>query len=224
MTKHNGFDTYETKRRRMVEALAARGISDEKVLGAMSRIPRHLFVDPALAGRAYDDYAAPIGDGQTISKPYTVALMTQLAALSGSEKVLEIGTGSGYQTAILSRLAERVYTVERINSLSNRARKILNSIHVSNVVCLVGDGTRGAVKNAPYDVIIVTAGAPSIPEPLARQLADGGRMVIPTGRGADQKMLLVRREGNRFLIARKESCSFVPLLGAHGHKGKPASA
>lgn len=216
-------DVYTGKRRRMVETiLIPRGISDKRVLEAMSAVPRHLFVDTALADRAYEDYAAPIGDGQTISQPYTVALMTQLAELKGSEKVLEVGTGSGYQAAVLSALAERVYTIERINALSNRARKIFNQLHISNVVCLVGDGGAGAKKYGPFDVIIVTAGSPSIPVPLAKQLKDGGRMIIPVGDGAEQWITIVRRSGAKFLVTRKERCAFVPLLSEHGWKEKPA--
>jgi len=176
----------------------------------------------AQADSAYEDRPLPIGYGQTISQPYTVGLMTQLASLSGDEKVLEIGTGSGYQTAVLSALADRVYTVERINALSNRARKVFNELRISNVVCLVGDGTIGAKKHAPYDVIIVTAGAPEIPVPLAKQLKDGGRMIVPAGEGSGQRILLIKRAGSRFMVTKKEGCSFVPLLGEHGWKEKPA--
>ncbi|MBI5815943.1 MAG: protein-L-isoaspartate(D-aspartate) O-methyltransferase [Nitrospinae bacterium] len=210
------------RRRNMIERLGAGGICDPRVLEAMAAIPRHIFVDPALADRAYDDYAAPIGEGQTISKPYTVAMMTQLAGLTGTERALEVGTGSGYQTSVLSLLAGSVVTVERLKSLSNRARKIFNELHLTNIVCLVGDGSVGAAKYAPFDVIIVTAGAPEIPEPLARQLVDGGRMIVPVGKGGEQKIALVRRSGERFKVEMKEGCKFVPLLGESGFKQKPA--
>ena len=221
--KPRSLDHYAARRRRMVDDfLVARGITDQRVIEAMRRVPRHMFVDPALADRAYDDYAAPIGNGQTISQPYTVGFMTQLAGLKGDETVLEVGTGSGYQAAVLSRLAEKVFTIERINSLSNRARKIFNQLRVSNIVCLVGDGTLGAKKYAPYDVIIVTAGSPGIPVPLAKQLKDGGRMVVPVSDGDEQKIHVVKRSGERFVVTKKERCSFVPLVGEHGWKEKPA--
>lgn len=222
--KTRALDPFAGKRAKMVEYLKSKGITDQKVLDAMGRIPRHIFVEPALAARAYEDYAAPIGSGATISKPSTVAMMTQLACLSGSEKVLEVGTGSGYQGAVLSALADRVITIERINALSNRARKIFNTLGISNVVCLVGDGATGGKKYAPYDVIIVTAGAPEIPVPLAKQLIDGGRMIVPVGRGPAQRLLLVVRDGARFKVERREECAFVPFLGTYGWEENPEAA
>ncbi len=202
--------------------VSGQGITDRKTLEAMREIPRHLFVDPALALRAYDDYAAPIGSGQTISKPYTVGLLAQSASLTGNETLLEIGTGSGYQAAVLSQLVDRVITVERINALSNQARKLFNQLNYKNIVCMVADGTVGCAKYAPYDAIVVTAGAPEIPKPLAKQLRDGGRMVVPVGNGAEQVLHLVVRDGDRFKVTKKGPCSFVPLLGKHGWKQKPA--
>jgi len=205
----------------MVERLvSARGIVDKEVLNAMRTIPRHVFVDQALADRAYDDYAAPIGDGQTLSQPYMVGLLLQTAKIGRSDTVLEVGTGSGYTTALLGALAERVYTIERINSLSNRARKIFNRFYYKNIVCIVGDGSMGSARYAPFDAIVVTAGAPRIPMPLARQLGEGGRMVIPVGEEKNQTLNLVIRKGNRFAVTRIEPCSFVPLVGKHGYETK----
>jgi len=211
------------KRQKMVnELLVPLGIKDKRTLKVMGQTPRHIFLDSALHDRAYEDYAAPLGDGQTASKPSTVALMTQTAELKGDETVLEVGTGSGYQTAVLSQLADRVYTIERINSLSNRARKTFNTLGLNNVVCLVGDGSTGAKSYAPFDVILVTAGAPQIPVPLAKQLKEGGRMIVPVGDGAEQELLLVVRAGDRFTVKKKDGCSFVPLIGKHGWKTKPS--
>lgn len=207
----------------MVERLVYRlGVTDERVLEAMREAPRHLFVETALADRAYDDYAAPIGSGQTISQPHTVGLLAQTAELSGKEKALEVGTGSGYQAAVLAKLVDKLYTIERIKALSNKARKIFNQLNYKNIVCLAGDGTTGSARYAPYDVIVVTAGSPIIPTPLAKQLTEGGRMVIPIGDSKQQSLYLIRRKGNRFIVIKKEPCSFVPLLGKHGWKEKPA--
>ncbi|MBF0171550.1 MAG: protein-L-isoaspartate(D-aspartate) O-methyltransferase, partial [Nitrospinae bacterium] len=172
-------DPFAGRRSRMVEELRARGVRDERLLSVMGALPRHRFIESALSERAYDFATPPIGHGQTLSSPYTVALMTQMAELSGAETALEIGTGSGYQGAVLSKLVERLFTVERINALSNRARKIFNELGLANVVCIVGDGTVGVQSHAPFDVILVTASGPEIPKPLALQLAEGGRMVTP---------------------------------------------
>lgn len=217
-------DRYAAKRRRMVEEHVLKmGVTDERTLEAMRAIPRHLFVDQALVDRAYDDWAGPIGSGQTISQPYTAGMLAQLAKFTGAEKTLEVGTGSGYQTAILASLADTVYTIERFASLSNSARKIFNQLNFKNIICVVGDGSGGLPKEAPFDVIVVTAGSPKIPEPLALQLADGGRMVIPVGDEDGQRLHVVTRKGDRFLVARKETCSFVPLVGEHGwNRGKSA--
>lgn len=215
-------DIYEAKRHTMVERFVkGLGVTDEKVLDAMRKIPRHMFVQPALASRAYDDYAAPIGSGQTITKPYTVGLLAQTAQLTGKEKVLEVGTGSGYTAAALGLLSDKVYTIEKIKALSNSARKVFNRLNYKNIVCLTGDGTKGSAKYSPYDVIVVTAGSPTIPSPLARQLKQGGRMVIPVGNGKQQSLHLIRRKGERFVVVKIEECSFVPLMGEHGWKEKP---
>ncbi len=215
-----GADQYILKRRKMTDGLKSSGISDKRVIEAMGKTPRHLFMEEALRARAYEDHSSPIGEGQTISKPSTVALMSQLSALSGGEKVLEIGTGSGYQTAVLSQLCDRVVTIERINSLSFRARKILNDLHIGNVMYLVGDGVIMAKKHSPFDVILVTAGAPEIPVPLALQLKEGGRIVIPVTEGSEQRIMVAIRFGDRFKVTRQEPCAFVPLLGKYGYKEK----
>ena len=163
------------------EQLIPRGIDDPRVLTAMGRVPRHLFMEEALWGEAYNDYPVPIGDRQTISQPYIVALMTQFLELKGQEKVLEIGTGSGYQTAILAELSHKVYSIERIRSLFLKARKILDQLNYFNVVLKVYDGTQGWPEESPFDAIMVTAASPEIPAPLLEQLAQNGRMLIPVG-------------------------------------------
>lgn len=218
-------DPYERRRAEMVARyVQARGVNDARTLAAMRAVPRHLFVEPALRDHAYEDFAGPIGGGQTITQPYTVGLLAQLARLSGSEKVLEIGTGSGYTAAVLAALAERVYTIERITALSNQARKVFNSLGYKNIVCLTGDGTVGVERYAPYDVIVVTAGAPEIPQPLARQLAEGGRMILPVRDGEGQRLMVVERAGERFKVTRKAQCLFVPLIGRHGWEERARAA
>ncbi len=201
----------------MIDELKTRGIKDPRVLSVMSALPRHRFVESALADRAYEFATPPIGHGQTLSSPYTVALMSQMAELTGAETALEIGTGSGYQGAVLSKLVDRLVTVERINALSNRARKIFNDLGLSNVVCIVGDGTVGVERYAPFDVILVTASGPEIPKPLALQLAEGGRMVTPVKEpSGEERFHLVRRVDGKFKVTRGELCAFVPLVGRHG--------
>ena len=201
----------------MVESLlVAGGVRDPEVLRAMGRVPRHLFVDAALRDRAYGDYALPIGHGQTISQPLMVGTMSQALALAGGEKVLEIGTGSGYQTAVLAEIADRVFSVERIAPLYRRARELLDVLGYHGVVLRHGDGTLGWADHAPYDAVIVTAGAPHVPEALRAQLAPGGRLVIPVGDRCSQRLLrLTRRDGGD---AREEFCGcvFVDLVGADG--------
>lgn len=199
----------------VLEQLEARGITDARVLAAMGTVPRHLFVESALADRGYEDRALPIGEHQTISQPYMVALMTQTLALTGSERVLEIGTGSGYQAAILSQLAARVFTVERVKPLADRAREILDRLKIYNVVVKLFDGTFGWPDEAPFDAILVAAGTPSIPRPLIEQLKDGGRLVAPVGdRVAQQLHHVVKRQG-RVEVSLSAECSFVPLIGNH---------
>jgi protein-L-isoaspartate(D-aspartate) O-methyltransferase len=211
-------DPTDAKRRRMVEDyVMAKGVDDKRVIEAMLKVPRHLFVEPALAELAYNDHATPIGSGQTITQPYTVAILAQEAELKGDECVLEVGTGSGYTTSILALLCQRVYTIERINSLSNKARKIFNKLGYNNIVCFTGDGTIGIAKHAPYDAIVVTAGAPKVPIPLAKQLKPQARMVIPLDNGTGQIMTVVTRtKGMHFKVDKKADCSFVPLIGKHG--------
>ncbi len=203
--------------------IRARGISDERVLKAMEEIPRHLFVEEALLDQAYTDNPLPIGERQTISQPYIVALMTEALELNGHEKVLEIGTGSGYQTAILSRLADRVISIERIASLGAKARKLLDMLNCYNVLTTIADGTFGWKDEAPYDGIIVTAGAPDIPRTYIEQLAPGGRLVIPVGKSqSQQKLMRVTRSVESPEDIEYEDlggCRFVSLIGEHGWKG-----
>lgn len=208
---------FEDDRRRMVRAqLLQQGIQDARVLDAMAEIPRHHFVDPERWAEAYAPKAVPIGHGQTISQPYMVAVMTELLELKGHEHVLEVGTGSGYQAAILAQLAGSVVSVERIDTLARTAADLLRELGVHNVDVVVGDGTVGYSARAPYDRIIVTAAAPQVPESLLSQLADPGILVCPVGDLHMQFLHLVKRQGGHDLIARQCACRFVPLLGAEG--------
>lgn len=208
---------YRLARERMVKnQLIARGISDKNVLEVMGRIPRHLFMEEALEGEAYNDHPLPIGHKQTISQPYIVALMTEALELKGREKTLEIGTGSGYQTAILSSLSKIVYTVERIRPLLENARSILESQGLGNILFKVNDGTFGWKQFEPFDAIMVTAGAPKIPEPLLKQLSEGGRMIIPVGDRFSQDLIKVTRVQDTFRERNLGSCRFVDLVGVHG--------
>ncbi|MEN8198569.1 MAG: protein-L-isoaspartate(D-aspartate) O-methyltransferase [Thermodesulfobacteriota bacterium] len=210
-------DSFATARERMVqEQLLHRGITDPNVLKSMSEVPRHLFVEPAMQASAYGDHPLPIAGGQTISQPFIVGAMTQALQLQGTEKVLEIGTGSGYQAAILSRLCDKVYTVERVNGLLASARKIFDQLHYYNILSRLDDGTLGWVEHAPYDAIIVTAGGPEIPEPLVDQLADPGRMVIPVGGRHVQELEYVSKKDGEIRVERLESVRFVSLIGEHG--------
>lgn len=212
-------DRYGTIRERMVqEQLIGRGISDELVLEALGTVPRHCFVDDALQSRAYGDFPLPISSGQTISQPYIVASMTQALGLTGEETVLEIGTGSGYQAALLSRLCRQVYTVERINVLLAGARKIFDQLRYFNIVAKLDDGTLGWPENAPYDAIMVTAGGPEVPEPLLDQLADPGRLVIPVGDQHLQDLQLVEKKNGEITMRILEKVRFVDLVGEHGWK------
>lgn len=208
---------FEIARRKMVETqIAARGIVDERVLEAMRKIPRHLFVEEAMWDQAYNDYPLPIGERQTISQPYMVALMTEALGLRPKDRVLEIGTGSGYQTAILATLAEWVYSVERIRSLAIKARKVLDRLHIYNVSIRIGDGTQGWEKHSPYDAILVTAGSPDVPLPLKAQLADGGRLVIPVGDRYSQELWKITKRGEEYVREDLGGCRFVDLVGAYG--------
>jgi protein-L-isoaspartate(D-aspartate) O-methyltransferase len=201
----------------MVETqLIPRGITDELVLRAMAEVPRHLFVSPGLESRAYGDHALPIQNGQTISQPYMVALMTQELELTGNEKVLEIGTGSGYQTAVLSRLADRVFSIERVQALARRAMEVIEDLGIHNVAMRVGDGTIGWQEFAPFDRILVTAGAPHVPQSLLDQLADPGILVAPVGSQGLQQLRIVRKEEGEIETRLGGDCVFVPLLGREG--------
>lgn len=201
----------------MVRHLRERGIRDERVLEAMERLERHRFVDGPMMSRAYEDRALPIGQGQTISQPYIVALMTQTIELRGDERVLEVGTGSGYQAALLALLCERVYTIERHSELLVRARRIFDELGLDNIVSRRGDGSIGWEAQGPFDRILVTAGAPGVPESLARQLALGGRLVLPVGDRREQHLKLVDRLSDSTFRGRSEApCAFVPLLGKEG--------
>ena len=207
---------YRLARERMIKnQLIPRGIKDEAVLRAMGKVHRHLFLEEALIGEAYNDHPLPIGHKQTISQPYIVALMTQALNLSGKEKTLEIGTGSGYQTAILAELSEKVYTIERIRPLMEEARALLIELGYTNILFKSFDGTLGWEAYAPFDAIIITAGAPKIPEPLLDQLADGGRMVIPIGDRFSQELFKVTKIAGRLHKENLGGCRFVNLIGVH---------
>jgi protein-L-isoaspartate(D-aspartate) O-methyltransferase len=208
----------DNARKRMVETqIVARGITDRRLLDAMLKVPRHIFVEEAMAAQSYSDTPLPIGEKQTISQPYMVALMTEMLGLKGTERVLEIGTGSGYQTALLALLAERVYTIERIRPLALKARKALDSLGLLNVNLKIDDGTRGWESEAPFDAILVTAGAPEVPGNLVDQLEPCGRLVIPVGSQLEQTLVRVVKEPDG-TTTRDESikCRFVRLVGEFG--------
>jgi len=202
----------------MVESqIVARGINDRRLIDTMLKVPRHIFVEEAMASQAYNDTPLPIGEKQTISQPYMVALMTELLQLKGTDRVLEIGTGSGYQTAILAQLADRVYTIERIRPLALKARKALDSLGLLNINLRIEDGTCGWESEAPFDAIMVTAGAPDVPGHLIDQLSIGGRLVIPVGNQWEQVLVRVIKGADGTII-REEStnCRFVKLIGKFG--------
>jgi protein-L-isoaspartate(D-aspartate) O-methyltransferase len=211
-------DRFATMRQKMVNAqLRARGIGDEKVLAAMEKVPRHLFVADEYRESAYEDHPLPIGAGQTISQPYIVAFMLEALALDASEMVLEIGTGSGYQAALLAELARQVYSVERIESLAHGAEEILQHLGYTNVRLILGDGSYGLSEHAPFDAIVVSAAAPTIPQALLEQLREGGRMVIPVGPAAAQELKLVGKQDSGAVVTNLEGCRFVPLIGEQGY-------
>lgn len=215
MMVRDGFSGYRT---RLVEGLRAKGIRDLAVLRAFAETPRHLFVPQALRHRAYEDAALPIGKGQTISQPFTQARYLETLGLTGKERVLEIGTGSGYQTALLAALADQVFTIERVRALAEAAQVALKAAAVGNVSLLVGDGTLGWSAYAPYHAILVAAGGPEVPQPLVEQLAPGGRMIIPLGAKGAQTLTLVQRaeSGAGVQATRLGDARFVPLVGEHG--------
>jgi protein-L-isoaspartate(D-aspartate) O-methyltransferase len=192
--------------------IAARGVSDARTLAALRKVPRHLFVSPEAVIQAYDDHPVPIGHGQTISQPYIVAFMTEALRLSGGETVLEIGTGCGYQAAVLAEIASRVYTIEIVTPLAEEAAARLKRLGYTNVEVRAGDGYQGWPEKAPFDAIMVTAAAPRIPEPLKQQLRDGGRLIVPVGEDW-QELVLVTRRGDRFEERRVLPVRFVPMTG-----------
>jgi protein-L-isoaspartate(D-aspartate) O-methyltransferase len=211
-------NNFSIARRRMVEEqVIARGITDQRVIEAMLKVPRHKFVEQALEGQAYQDAPLPIGEKQTISQPYMVAVMSESLALQGDETVLEVGTGSGYQAAVLALLADRVFSLERIPILARRARKVLDECGFSKVNIRLADGTEGWQDMAPFDAIIVTAGAPEVPQNYLDQLALNGRLVIPVGDRESQVLMRVTRGGeNKYQQEQLLGCRFVPLIGNHG--------
>jgi protein-L-isoaspartate(D-aspartate) O-methyltransferase len=212
-------DTREAERLRMVKyQIAARGVGDERVLSVMREMPRHLFVPEPYRSAAYQDSPLPIGQGQTISQPYIVARMTELLEVSPEDRVLEVGTGSGYQAAILGRLARQVVTLERIPEVAEIARKNLESLGLSNVKVVVTDGTEGYPDDAPYNAILVTASTPEVPRPLMDQLADGGRLVAPVGSRDLQELVRLVRKEEHFARESYGGVVFVPLLGKYGWK------
>jgi protein-L-isoaspartate(D-aspartate) O-methyltransferase len=211
-------DSYADQRFSMIEnQLRRRGIDDERVLNAMLRVPRHEFVPEAHRAQAYEDHPIPIGEEQTISQPFIVAASLKALALKGSESVLEVGTGSGYQTALLALLAKNVYSVERHASLAHAAERAMIRLGFANVQIAVGDGSQGWREHAPYDAVLVSAAAPSIPQSLLDQLSDSGKMVIPVGPAHSQQLQLIRKFDGRHEIEILEGCRFVPLVGAEGY-------
>lgn len=213
---HQEAYSFERERERMVEEqLVRRGVTDPRVLDAMRRIPRHLFVQEALRDRAYGDYPLPIGEEQTISQPFIVGLMSSLLELTGREKILEVGTGSGYQTAVLAELGRRVCSVERLPVLAAQARAALESLGYHNVWIRVANGTIGWGDEAPFDRILVTAGGPAVPSPLFDQLAEGGRMVLPIGDAVNQTLTLVENVGGQMRTRPYGDCKFVKLVGRY---------
>ena len=203
-------------RHRLVEELRSKGIRDLAVLRAIEMTPRHLFVPSGIRHRAYDDAPLPIGNGQTISQPLIHAQYLELLELKGTERVLEIGTGTGYQTALLSRLVAHVFSIERIAALNKQARAILEQLELRNTSLTVGDGTHGWKAHAPFDAILVSAGSPSVPQPLLDQLDEGGRLLVPIGDREVQELMLYRRRANRIESRKVAPVRFVPLIGTHG--------
>jgi protein-L-isoaspartate(D-aspartate) O-methyltransferase len=207
-------------RQRLVDELRSKGIRDLAVLRAIEKTPRHLFVPTGIRHRAYDDAPLPVGNSQTISQPLIHAQYLELLQLKGTERVLEIGTGTGYQTALLSHLVAQVFSIERIAPLLERAREILQQLGLRNTSLMIGDGTLGWREHAPFDAILVSAGAPAVPQPLLDQLADGGRLLVPVGDRETQHLVLYTRRGERMDKREVAPVRFVPLIGSHGWEGK----
>ena len=212
-------DRTAAARDRMVDEVAGRGVTDARVLAAMRKVPRHRFVEEALRDRAYGDYPLPIGEGQTISQPFIVGRMTELLRLAGREKVLEVGTGSGYQAAVLGQCAARVCTVERLPRLAARARQTLEDLGYSNVWGRTANGTFGWPDEAPFDRILVAAGGPAVPPPLFEQLAEGGLMVMPVGGPDSQRLQLIEKVRGEMRVTEDSGCVFVPLFGKYAWQG-----
>jgi len=217
MPADSGIDPFHSARMQMVERqLRSRGIHDERVLAAMARIPRHEFVPPSMVHVAYDDHPVTIGEGQTISQPFMVASMVEAAEITATDVVLEVGTGSGYQAAVMAELAAEVFTIERFSSLAKSAQKLLAHLNYSNVIVAHGDGSEGLTEFAPYDAIIVAAAAPTVPAALVEQLRGEGRLVIPVGDTEEQELQVLRKRAGRAVLERRYKCKFVPLLGRYG--------
>src|SRR5262249_55536278 len=215
----NPADTYSQQRAEMVGSqLRRRGIHDQRVLDAIGRVPRHLFVPNEYRSQAYEDHPIPIGENQTISQPFIIAVSLQALALAGGESVLEVGTGSGYQTAALALLARMVYSVERYPTLAQGAESLLAQLGFDNVRVVVGDGSHGLRGYSPFDAIVVSAAAPNLPRSLVEQLAEGGRLVIPVGPPHAQELQLVRKRAGRLVVEVLEGCRFVPLIGSEGYQ------
>lgn len=201
----------------MVEIqLVSRGIKDKRVLDVMRKVPRHLFVNDSMQDKAYNDMALPIGEDQTISQPYMVAIMTELLQLNGDEKVLEVGTGSGYQAAILAELSQGVFTIERKAVLAKKAEERLQSLGYVNIHIRVGDGTLGWPEESSFDRVVITAGTPQVPQPLIEQLSDGGIIVAPVGDRFSQQLMVMKKSKDTLLEQLHTPCVFVPLIGEHG--------
>ncbi|MCD4740928.1 MAG: protein-L-isoaspartate(D-aspartate) O-methyltransferase [Desulfobacteraceae bacterium] len=216
---NNQVKKFERWRNDMVESqIIARGVTDSSVIKAMKKIPRHLFVSDALVESAYGDHPLPIGEGQTISQPYIIAEMTQALELKGDERVLEIGTGSGYQAAVLAAIVDRVYTIERNNTLFLNTKKLFDKLKYHNIVTKYSDGTLGWDQQSPFDAIIVTAGGEEIPEPLIKQLAPGGKLIMPVGGNFTQELIIVKKTTKGIITKNLGGCRFVKLIGQHGWK------
>lgn len=215
-------DVFVTQRRQMVQSqLLARGVRDQRVLDAMAHVPRHAFVAEEYRAQAYEDHPIPIGEGQTTSQPYIVAVMLEALQVRPQDKVLEVGTGTGYQTALLAELASKVYSVERHAALKQQTESILRSLGYSNITVILGDGTEGLPEFAPFNCIIVSAAAPNVPRPLFDQLVEGGRMIVPVGPERSQDLQLIVKDAGEAKVTRMEACRFVPLIGLHGYSVAP---